>query len=54
MLGLVRSGWDTEVLHTRLDSLDTFLWGKIGWLGWERGAWKEGMSRLGRDTDTLP
>ena len=30
----VRSGWDTEVVHTRLESLDSFLWGNTGWARW--------------------
>ena len=52
-LGLVRSGWETEVVQTRLERRDSFLWGKTGWLSWGRG-WRDGISRLGRETDTLP
>ena len=32
VVGLVKSGWDTELVQTRLDNLESFLWGNIGTL----------------------
>ena len=51
VVGRVRSGWDTELVQTKLDNLDNFLWGNTGvtlrYWGW-------GWFRLGNDTETLP
>ena len=50
VVGRVRSGWDTELVQTKLDNLDNFRCGNTGVTLRYCGPWFS----VGRETETLP